>query len=174
MRYSTRRRPATNKPLTAPTDIREDKALRTAWLAAKVAELQAQGYEARISGTGTLQAVRYALPKARQTKLQLRGLCQCCGRLQALQGDRLVKHGYRRPGYGWQTASCSGTYQLPLSESCEHTRLVARALTEQLSTAKTPNEHHAISQMITYLREIVANWEAGKYTGTTREYEVEA
>lgn len=173
MRFATRR-PAANKPIYAPTDIRENKAARVAFLQAEVARLQAEGFEARLSGTGTLQSVRYAMPKVRQTKRQLRGLCQCCGRLQAVQRGRLVQHGYERPGYGFQTASCRGTYELALADSCDLARRLIVALQADLPTAKTPNARYGMQQTIAFLREIVANWDANKYVGTTREYEVEA
>lgn len=164
-----------NKPIYAPHDIREIKAARVAFLEAKVAELQGQGYEARISGTGTLQMVRYALPKVRHTKMQYRGLCQCCGRLIAVVGGTLVHHGYERPfGRGFsQTQSCGGTYQQPLSESCDATRRNIAGLEKALETAKTGDEMYHLRCAIGYLKEIVANYEAGKYIGTTKEYQVQ-
>src|SRR5882724_10212058 len=37
--------------------------------------------------------------------------CQICG--------RIAHRGYRRPGQGWQTASCSGALGLPYEVSCD-------------------------------------------------------
>ena len=45
--------------------------------------------------------------------------CQCCGRLIKANTGYIAKHGYRRPGYGWQTASCRGAGALPLEASSE-------------------------------------------------------
>ena len=157
----------------APKELRSSKTLRVEWLQAKVAELTADGLEARISGTGSLQCVKWTTRKVVTTKMQLRGLCQCCGRLQALHGGRLVKHGYERPGYGYQTASCAGTWQLPLSESCDYARGVEEQLTGTLASAKTPNERYHMQNYITFLQEVVKNWTAGHYAGTTKEYEVQ-
>jgi hypothetical protein len=39
--------------------------------------------------------------------------CQCCNRpIHAALGT-IAHHGYTRPGYGWQTASCFGAKRLP-------------------------------------------------------------
>lgn len=39
--------------------------------------------------------------------------CQCCGRLIKANTGLIAKHGYRRPGDGWQTASCPGADARP-------------------------------------------------------------
>jgi hypothetical protein len=39
--------------------------------------------------------------------------CQCCGRQIFAQRGKIAHHGYERPGYGWQTASCMGALYLP-------------------------------------------------------------
>lgn len=43
--------------------------------------------------------------------------CPCCFRGIAVQGGTMAHHGYRRPGGGWQTASCPGIKFKPLEES---------------------------------------------------------
>jgi len=40
--------------------------------------------------------------------------CQCCGRQIFAQAGSIAHHGYERPGYGWQTASCMGAKYPPL------------------------------------------------------------
>lgn len=45
--------------------------------------------------------------------------CSCCFRGIAVQGGTMARHGYRRPGYGWQTASCPGVRFKPLEVSNE-------------------------------------------------------
>ena len=39
--------------------------------------------------------------------------CQCCGRQIFAQRGKIAHHGYERPGYGWQTASCMGALYMP-------------------------------------------------------------
>ena len=43
----------------------------------------------------------------------LRMSCQCCGRKILANLGSIALHGYTRPGYGWQTASCMGSKELP-------------------------------------------------------------
>lgn len=45
--------------------------------------------------------------------------CQCCARLIKANTGRIAKHGYRRPGDGWQTASCRGAGALPFEASSQ-------------------------------------------------------
>lgn len=45
--------------------------------------------------------------------------CPCCEGAFAVQGNRMVHHGYRRPGYGSQTSSCYGIRFKPLERSNE-------------------------------------------------------
>jgi hypothetical protein len=39
--------------------------------------------------------------------------CQICGRAIKAQSGKIAHHGYRRPGQGWQTASCFGARWRP-------------------------------------------------------------
>ncbi len=43
--------------------------------------------------------------------------CQCCGGLYLANLGTVAHHGYRRPGQGWQTASCAGAKELPFEVS---------------------------------------------------------
>lgn len=43
--------------------------------------------------------------------------CQICGRKILAKNGKIAHHGYRRPGEGWQTASCEGARHLPLEVS---------------------------------------------------------
>jgi hypothetical protein len=47
----------------------------------------------------------------------LRMTCQCCARPILANTGRIAKHGYQRPGHGWQTASCYGADELPFEVS---------------------------------------------------------
>jgi len=45
--------------------------------------------------------------------------CQCCGGNFLANTGRVAHHGYQRPGWGWQTASCIGARELPFEVSRE-------------------------------------------------------
>ncbi|GAA5666001.1 hypothetical protein Brsp07_04510 [Brucella sp. NBRC 14130] len=45
--------------------------------------------------------------------------CPCCFRQIAVTNGTMAHHGYQRPGYGWQTASCPGVRFKPLEISNE-------------------------------------------------------
>lgn len=94
---------------------------------ARLAELQAQypspatvtfrrwprygsGFTFYVKGEGT------------PTKVQTRAHCQFCGNHQVVAEDRLVLHGYKRPGHGWIYGRCPGAGQLPLQKDETITR----------------------------------------------------
>lgn len=43
--------------------------------------------------------------------------CQICARDIKANTGLIAHHGYQRPGYGWQSASCDGAKQLPYEVS---------------------------------------------------------
>lgn len=43
--------------------------------------------------------------------------CQICARDIKANTGRIAHHGYSRPGYGYQTASCFGAQELPYEQS---------------------------------------------------------
>lgn len=45
--------------------------------------------------------------------------CQCCARQIFAETGLIAHHGYERPGYGYQTASCMGARNLPFEVSRE-------------------------------------------------------
>lgn len=51
------------------------------------------------------------------TSDKFEGSCQCCGRIQALPGGVLAKHGYT-VDYGWFNGVCQGAGYLPYEQSC--------------------------------------------------------
>jgi hypothetical protein len=57
------------------------------------------------------------LPKVRSPKQIVedskRMTCQCCGRAILAETGVIAHHGYERPDYGYQTASCMGARELP-------------------------------------------------------------
>lgn len=62
--------------------------------------------------------------------------CPCCFRPIAVLGTTMAHHGYRRPGTGWQTASCPGVRFKPLEMSSEGLEWLISILRSQLETAR--------------------------------------
>lgn len=60
--------------------------------------------------------------EAAATRIQLRGVCQYCGRHQAVDGDTIVLHGYQRPGHGYTVGRCLGAKHTSLNKSDKLTR----------------------------------------------------
>jgi hypothetical protein len=54
------------------------------------------------------------------SKIQIRGNCQCCGRQQAVVGGGMSKHGYT-VDHGWFSGVCSGERYAPMQVSRTHT-----------------------------------------------------
>jgi hypothetical protein len=52
-------------------------------------------------------------------KMALAKTCQCCGRQIFAETGRIAHHGYQRPGWGIQTASCMGAKELPFEAGRE-------------------------------------------------------
>lgn len=64
------------------------------------------------------------------TKTQLRGICQCCGRDQAVVSGRMSKHGYTVEE-GWFSGICTGQRYAPLQVSREQAdRIIAQVREE--------------------------------------------
>lgn len=59
------------------------------------------------------------LAKAKEEKARLSRTCQICDRPIFAESGVIAHHGYERPGYGWQTASCYGARRLPWEKSCD-------------------------------------------------------
>lgn len=63
-------------------------------------------------------------------QIQTRGICQCCGREQAIVNGRMAKHGYTVE-CGWFQGVCAGKNFVPMQVSREHTdKLVAQVRKE--------------------------------------------
>lgn len=58
-------------------------------------------------------------PKKPENPNKIVRTCPCCFRGIAVQGNYMAHHGYQRPGYGVQTASCMGVRYKPLERSNE-------------------------------------------------------
>jgi len=102
--------------VTPPAEIRENTKARRAWLAAEAARLNAQPEtEAKIVGQGSYQRISVYRVTQVEGRLRHRGVCQCCGRTQVVDGGVLVLHGYNRPGDGAIMGRCPGTNEKPLN-----------------------------------------------------------
>lgn len=66
--------------------------------------------------------------------------CPCCFRAIAVVGGTMAHHGYERPGYGWQTASCPGIRFKPLEMSNEGLLWVISANENELVSLKRAYE----------------------------------
>jgi hypothetical protein len=58
-----------------------------------------------------------AQPTKQQLEDAAKMTCQCCGRPICANTGVVAHHGYQRPGWGWQTASCEGARELPFEAS---------------------------------------------------------
>jgi len=71
---------------------------------------------------------------------QLRLTCGCCFRPIAVTGGEptgyMAHHGYRRPGHGWQTASCPGIKFMPLETTDDGPRYMLGVMARQLERAQ--------------------------------------
>jgi hypothetical protein len=54
--------------------------------------------------------------------------CQVCGSPVLSNTGVIAHHGYRRPGWGWQTASCAGARFVRYEESCDRLKEVVAGL----------------------------------------------
>ena len=73
-------------------------------------------------------------PAARRNPDKLVQTCPCCFRLIAVVGEHMAHHGYKRPGLGFQTASCHGTRFAPLEVSSAGLVWLIGALQAQLAS----------------------------------------
>lgn len=84
-------------------------------------------------------------PTKQQIEDAAKMTCQCCGRPICANTGVIAHHGYTRPGWGWQTASCEGARELPFEASRDAlglyiARLKSHRLTlqENLKSADEP------------------------------------
>lgn len=77
-----------------------------------------------------------------ETRKQLRGNCQCCGRQQAVLGTgRISKHGYTVENH-WFSGVCQGEHYLPLQKSRDQAdEIVDRVRTDCDELERTANAY---------------------------------
>lgn len=120
-----------------PVEIRDNTKVRRQWLADRLAEIQAEPNRvAKIVGGGSYQEIRVWEVSQVEGRLRQRGACQFCGHSQVVQGNRLVLHGYTRPGDGYVWGRCPGVDLAPLNTSKVHTEMWLAQAKETLTTAK--------------------------------------
>jgi hypothetical protein len=86
----------------------------------------------------------------------IKGTCQVCGRRIGAKIGTVAHHGYRRPGYGWQTDSCAGAQYVPYEQSCERLAEVVKdvegyiAATQKLLTELLISPPETISMWVKF------------------------
>jgi hypothetical protein len=133
-----------------PKEIRENTKARRAWLAAEVARLNAEpNTEAKIVGTGSYQRISVYTVTQVEGRLRQRGVCQCCGNAQVVDGGVLVLHGYNRPGDGAIIGRCPGMDEKPLNvekrltEAWHADAITRHVIAEEALEAAKQEEHDA-------------------------------
>jgi hypothetical protein len=70
--------------------------------------------------------------------------CQCCARQVCARTGVIAHHGYRRPGEGWQSASCPGARHLPFEAGRDRLGdLIARLRIEMAKEERTVEDVEA-------------------------------
>lgn len=59
--------------------------------------------------------------------------CQICGRAILANTGTIALHGYKRPGHGWQTASCFGAKFRPYEVACDALPIAIEAVQRYLA-----------------------------------------
>lgn len=78
--------------------------------------------------------------------------CPCCFRAIAVVAERMAHHGYTRPRFGWQTASCAGVRFRPLEVSNEGLVWLIGQLQSQLAATQANYVTLGDRQSITVLK----------------------
>lgn len=104
-------------------------------------------------------------PKAKEAARLVDAMtCQCCGRPIMAKGGTVAHHGYERPAYGYQTASCFGARALPFEVSRD---ALGEWLDKMLLPAADAAERHLAEFRADVVREVEgpSHWDfkAGKY-----------
>ena len=95
-------------PLGHYFDIEDAKHLSPGiwgWLYKEGVPAKAQAY-LEATGAAEKEAKRKALKNYSENDVI--GTCGICGEIQKLRNEKLVLHGYERPGYGWIEGACFG------------------------------------------------------------------
>ncbi len=95
-------------------------------------------------------------------KIEAPTTCQICARPIKASNGRIAHHGYKRPGGGWQTASCIGARHLPYEVSCDQIPVAIAMIQRFLD-----REEIALALHITFPPETIkytrGSWEKTKF-----------
>lgn len=78
------------------------------------------------------------------------GTCQVCFNKQKIRNDRLVLHGYTRPGDGFLHGDCSGSNEFPYEEDCQLTKRILEMVESHLTELEkhlTKLKNHEIKDL---------------------------
>lgn len=69
------------------------------------------------------------------SKIQFRGICQCCGREQAVVRGRMSKHGYTVE-QGWFSGVCTGQHYAPMQHDRKEADSIAAIVSSQAAALR--------------------------------------
>lgn len=95
---------------------------------------------------------------------ELRMTCQICGRAIHANTGRIAHHGYQRPGYGYQTASCPGALELPFELSRDELGKYIEGLNRRFTSLNNRELEH-MDGMITELTVAIIDREQPRQYG---------
>lgn len=113
-----------------------------------------EAYQAALAWR-TEQTAANAVKKAEKNTRQM--TCQCCARKHLANTGKIAHHGYERPGYGWQTASCMGARELPFEvdrDALAHLITILEGRKAMMTTFRNDTASETIS--------IGCTWETGR------------
>jgi hypothetical protein len=90
--------------------------------------------------------------KTDELKTRFLGSCQICEAEQKLHGNKLVHHGYKRPGWGSIVGDCYGVHAAPYEVSCDLLVKYLPLVQDQLGNVKNYLSRIQSGQ-VTYLTE---------------------
>jgi hypothetical protein len=90
--------------------------------------------------------------------------CQCCGSKFLANTGKMAHHGYERPGYGYQTASCMGARHLPFEVDRSQLGRLIDALKEH-RVRMIDHRHALTAETVAITRE----WEIGRWNDRKRQ-----
>lgn len=90
--------------------------------------------------------------------------CQICGRPIKAKNGLIAHHGYKRPGDGWQTASCAGARFLPYEISCDRLPPTIEAIKRHIDTVEAK-----LNDFINNPPKVLTVEIGGYYNKTTKE-----
>lgn len=74
--------------------------------------------------------------------------CQICGRPILANTGKIAHHGYERPGYGWQTASCQGAGHRPFEASRDELGRYIEGLNRRLDQLAERQRQHSDGELL--------------------------